>query len=86
MEDLLNRMSEADAIACLTSTYGRGRDTPDEDGLFEGTTAILHAARSGKQDMFSSVLRMIRMKLTLQQVNRAIDHHTKREVDFTASQ
>lgn len=73
VENLLGPMSEIEAIDCLTSTYGLGKIEPDDDGLFESTTPILHAARSVKIEVFLSVLGTMRARLGLQQVMYAID-------------
>jgi len=73
VEDLLKPMSKIEAIDCLTSTYGLGKEQPDDDGLFEGTTPILHAARSGEPEVFLALLSAMRARLDLQQVMHAID-------------
>ena len=68
VEGVLARMSETEAVEQLTHKYGRGREMPDDDGLFEGTTPILHAARSGKPAVFSAVVRAIRARMNSEQV------------------
>ncbi|CAN0448440.1 unnamed protein product, partial [Ascophyllum nodosum] len=61
-------MSETEAVEQLTLTYGRGRDIPDDDGLFEGATPILHAARRGEPAIFSALVRGMRARMNSQQV------------------
>ena len=73
IEALLGQMTCAEVTDCFTSTYGLGIDMPDDDGLFEGTTPILHAARSSNPDVFSSIIRTMQAKLGPQQVRHAID-------------
>ena len=73
VEALLGQMTCAEVTDCFTTTYGLGIYRPDDDGLFEGTTPILNAARSGNPDLFSSVLRTMKAKLGPQQVRHAID-------------
>ena len=73
VEDLLARMSDEEAIGQLTSTYGQGRDRPDDNGLYQGTTPILHAARSGNTAILSSVFQAMQARLTTQQVRHTID-------------
>lgn len=68
IEDLLGTMNDAEITHRLTSTYGRGEDYPDDDGLYEGTTPVIHAARSGKLDIFSSNFRAMRTRLEVQLV------------------
>ena len=68
VHDLLAQMSQTGAIEQLTRKYGLGRDEPDEDGLFVGTTPILHAARSGKLAVFSAVYRAIHARMNSEQV------------------
>ena len=76
VEALFGQMTSAEVTDCFTATYGLGIDRPDDDGLFKGATPILHAARSGKPDVFSSVIRMMQAKLEPQQVRHAIDGTT----------
>lgn len=73
VEYLLARMSDEEAIGQLTSTYGQGRDRPDHNGLYQGTTPILHAARSGNIAILFSVFQAMRARLTTQQVRHTID-------------
>lgn len=68
VEDLFAQMNDTEVINGLTRPYGRGVDVPDDDDLYEGTTPILHAARSGKADMFSFIYRVMRSKLSSQKV------------------
>lgn len=63
VEELLNSMSESEGTGQLTKTYGGlqvglgGTTSPaDEDGLFRGTSPIMHAASYGKVGIFSAVL------------------------------
>ena len=73
VQRLLAQMSEIEAVEQLTMTYGRGRDRPDDDGLFEGATPILHAARTGKPAIFSALVRGMRARMNSQQVRCTID-------------
>ena len=73
VQRLLAQMSETEAVEQLTLTYGRGRDSPDDDGLFEGATPIIHAARRGDPGIFSAVVRVMRARMNSQQVRCAID-------------
>ena len=80
VEALLGQMACAEVTDCFTTTYGLGIGWPDDDGLFEGTTPILHAARSGNPDVFSSVIRTMQAKLGPQQVRHTIDVTTFRDI------
>lgn len=82
VEDLLEPMSEKEAIDCLTSTYELGEEQPDDDDLFKGTTPILHAALSGKPEVFLSVLSAMQARLGLQQVMYAIESMTVLDTEF----
>lgn len=39
-------------------TYGEGDHIEDENGLFRGTSPILHAARCGKKEIVKAVLKV----------------------------
>lgn len=72
VEGLLGTMNDAEITHYLASTYGQGRDFLDDDGLYEGTTPVIHAARSGNPDIFASIIRAMRTRLDLQLVRRAV--------------
>ena len=80
VEALLGQMTCAEVTDCFTTTYGLGIDRPDDDGLYQGATPILHAARSGNPDVFSSVIRTMRAKLGPQQVRYTMDVTTYSDV------
>lgn len=80
--DLHQPKSDIEAIDCLTSTHGLAREQHDDDNMFKVKTSILHVARNGKPDRFSSVLSAIRVRLGLQQVIYAIDYNGPREEIF----
>lgn len=74
-------LDEMEAIGELTNTYGgtsrlddKNRPIKDEDGLFQGTSPVLHAAQTGNVSMYSSVLdemkkREVRFSLAMQGVS-----------------
>ena len=83
VEALCGHMTCTEVTDCLATTYGLGVVKADDDGLLEGVTPILHAARSGNPDVFSSVIRAMRANLNPQQVRHAINVTTF--LDITVS-
>ena len=73
VHDLLAQMSETEAVEQLTVTYGLGKHSPDDDGLFEGATPVLHAARRGEPAVFSVIVRVMRERMDSHEVSCAID-------------
>lgn len=71
VQQLLGALSGREAIEELTKTYGGvvqdegvDEDDPvaDENGLYQGTSPILHAAKTGKTSMFSAIRNAMRAR------------------------
>ena len=65
----LDAMSSVEAIEELTKTYGgvqneevEAKLVADENGLYQGTSPILHAAKTGNTSMFSAILDAMRAR------------------------
>ena len=75
VDDLMERLNDTLAVDELTTTYKGVLCNPseaDENDLFEGTSPILHAARSGNMAVFDSAMKAMQAKLSREQVTSHI--------------